>query len=288
MKGIDVSEHQANIDFKKVKKSGVEFVIIRAGYGRETYQKDKYFEQNYKNAKAVGLKVGAYWYSYADGVEDAKKEAKACLACIKGKKFDLPVYFDLEDASQTHLGKSTLTKMAEVFCEAIKKNGFIPGVYANLNWFKNYLNYEGLKKKYSIWLAQYNSTKDLSCDIWQYSSTGKVDGISGNCDMNISYTSTNVSTSKKKSNAEIAKEVIAGKWGNGSERKKKLKAAGYDYEAIQKIVNESSDKVYVVKSGDTLSKIAKKYKTSVSKLAKDNGIKNVNVIYVGQKIKIKS
>lgn len=99
-KGIDVSQYQQNIDFKKVKASGVDFVIIRAGYGKYANQKDPYFERHYKAAKAAGLKVGAYWYSYAASVEDAKAEAQTCINAIKGKTFEYPIYFDLEERSQ--------------------------------------------------------------------------------------------------------------------------------------------------------------------------------------------
>lgn len=184
---IDVSYCQTNVDYQKVKSAGIEAVIIRAGYGRETSQKDEEFETHYKNAKAAGLKVGAYWYSYADSVEDAKREAQACLACIKGKSFDMPIYYDLEDSSQTKYGKTNLTNMAVAFCEAIKKGGYRAGVYANLNWFNNYLDYATLKKSYSIWLAQYNSVNQLDCEIWQNSSTGKINGINGNVDTNIVF-----------------------------------------------------------------------------------------------------
>lgn len=182
---IDVSTFQENVDFKKVKEDGIKAVIIRAGYGRETSQKDSQFETHYKNAKAEGLKVGAYWYSYADSVSDAEKEAKACIACIKSKSFDMPIYYDLEDSSQTYLGKSTLTAIAKKFCDTVKKSGYRAGVYANLNWFSNYLDYTALKKSYSIWLAQYNVTNQLECDIWQNSSTGKISGVNGNVDTNI-------------------------------------------------------------------------------------------------------
>lgn len=99
-KGIDVSQYQQSIDFKKVKASGVDFVIIRAGFGKYANQKDPYFEKNYKAAKAAGLKVGAYWYSYAASVEDAKAEAQTCINAIKGKTFEYPIYFDLEERSQ--------------------------------------------------------------------------------------------------------------------------------------------------------------------------------------------
>lgn len=184
---IDVSSWQTNIDYNKVKASGITAVIIRAGYGREVSQKDTEFETHYKKAKSAGLKIGAYWYSYATSVADAKKEASACLACIKGKSFDLPVYFDMEESSQSAYGKTTLTNMATAFCDAVKSGGYRAGVYANLNWFNNYLDYNKLKSKYSIWLAQYYKTNELQCDIWQNASTGKIDGINGNVDTNIIF-----------------------------------------------------------------------------------------------------
>lgn len=194
---IDVSTwNPSNIDWKKVKAAGITSVIIRAGFGRETSQKDNKFETHYKKAKAAGLNIGVYWYSYAVSVADAQKEAKACLACIKGKPLQLPVYFDMEENSQTKYGKSTLTAMAKAFCEAIKKGGYRAGVYANLNWFTHYLDYASLKKSYSIWLAQYNSSNQLACDIWQNSSTGKILGIAGNVDTNVIYNTKIIVSSK--------------------------------------------------------------------------------------------
>ena len=198
---IDVSTFQTGVDYNKVKTAGITAVIIRAGYGREISQKDSQFETHYKNARAAGLKIGAYWYSYADSIEDAKREAVACLACIKGKTFDMPIYYDLEDSSQINLGKTTLTSMAKTFCETIKTSGYRAGVYANLNWFNNYLDYNALKKSYSIWLAQYNTINQLECDIWQNSSTGKISGINGNVDTNIIFNSTVISTSSTTKNA---------------------------------------------------------------------------------------
>ena len=185
IKAIDISTWQQNVDFNKVKASGITAVLIRAGFGREISQKDSQFENHYRGAKAAGLKVGAYWYSYANTITDAAREAAACLACIEGKSFDLPIYYDMEESSQTGYGKSTLTAMATSFCEAIKAGGYRAGVYANLNWFNNYLNYSSLKSRYSIWLAQWSSSHSLSCDIWQYGDDGTVPGISGSVDMNI-------------------------------------------------------------------------------------------------------
>lgn len=184
---VDVSEFQQNIDFNKMKNDGIKAVIIRAGYGREASQKDNMFESHFRNAKNANLKIGVYWYSYADSVSDAEKEAKACLECIKNKSIDMPIYYDLEDSSQIKLGKTKLTEIAEKFCETIKRSNYKAGVYANLNWFNNYLDYDKLKSKYSIWLAQYNSVNELSCDIWQNSSSGRINGYNGRLDTNIVY-----------------------------------------------------------------------------------------------------
>ena len=184
---VDISEFQQGINFNKMKNDGIKAVIIRAGYGRETSQKDSMFESHYRNAKSAGLKVGAYWYSYADSINDAEKEAKAFMAVVKGKSFDFPIYYDLEDSSQIGLGKSTLTAIAERFCDTLKRNNYKVGVYANLNWFNNYLDYDKLKKKYSIWLAQYNDRAELDCDIWQNSSSGRVNGYNGRLDTNVIY-----------------------------------------------------------------------------------------------------
>lgn len=214
---IDVSCWQTGIDYKKIKNSGIEAIIIRSGYGREVSQKDTQFETHYAGAKAAGLKIGSYWYSYADSVEDAKKEAKACLSCIKGKSFDLPIYFDMEDPSQTKLGKSTLTKIAIAFCDAIKAGGYTPGVYANLNWFNNYLDYSKLKSKYSIWLAQYNSTNQLQCDIWQNSSDGKLNGYSGRLDTNVIFNRSILSTSSKRVTVNDVISVAKSLVGNDSD-----------------------------------------------------------------------
>lgn len=220
-KGIDISTWQQKVDFKKVKAAGYDFVIIRAGFGREISQKDNMFESHYKNAKAAGLAVGAYWYSYADSVADAKKEANACIAVIKGKKFELPIYFDMEENSQTKLGKTTLTKMAKAFCDTVKAAGYKVGVYSNLNWFTNYLDYKELKKLYSIWFAQYHTDHQLDCDIWQNSSTGRVDGYNGNIDTNYCYVDFTTAKSEsnttkpatKNTNVDVTYRVKAGgKW----------------------------------------------------------------------------
>ena len=209
---VDISEFQQGINFNKMKNDGIKAVIIRAGYGRESSQKDSMFESHYKNAKSENMMIGVYWYSYADSVGDAEKEAKACLECINNKSLDMPIYYDLEDNSQTKLGKAKLTEIAERFCETIKKSGYRAGVYANLNWFNNYLDYDKLKKKYSIWLAQYNSVNELSCDIWQNSSTGRVSGYGKNIDTNIIFNE-NVFENVKVEKPTLTYRVFAdGRW----------------------------------------------------------------------------
>ena len=209
IKCIDVSTWQGNIDWKKVKKSGCSYAIIRAGFGRETSQVDNQFERNYKNAKAAGVKLGVYWYSYAVNRDDAVKEAKACLSVLKGKSLEMPVFFDMEESFMTKYSRATLTGMAKAFCDTVIKGGFESGVYSNLNWFTNYLNYSELKALYPIWLAQWSSSPQLECDIWQYSSEGTVAGIDGYVDMNIIYSNDVVKSAPKteketKVNYEIA------------------------------------------------------------------------------------
>ena len=232
---VDISEFQQGINFNKMKNDGIKAVIIRAGYGRESSQKDSMFESHYKNAKSENMMIGVYWYSYADSVGDAEKEARACLECINNKSLDMPIYYDLEDNSQTKLGKAKLTEIAERFCETIKKSNYRAGVYANLNWFNNYLDYDKLKKKYSIWLAQYNSVNELNCDIWQNSSTGKINGYGGNIDTNVIFNDSVFSKSESKvEKPTLTYRVYAdGKWYN--EVKGLSNVAGRKKQAISAI-----------------------------------------------------
>ncbi|MGI5896278.1 MAG: glycoside hydrolase family 25 protein [Oscillospiraceae bacterium] len=187
-KGIDVSKYQGEIDWEKVKADGVEFAIIRAGYGRELSQKDLYFESNYEGAKAAGLQVGTYWYSYAESAEDAKQEASAFLTSVSGKAFDLPVYYDVEENTQAQKGRGFVTSCILAFTNEVKKAGYAAGVYANTNWLKNYIDLDKLGGM-SIWKADWSQEPDeaIACDIHQYTSNGSVNGISGRCDMNTGY-----------------------------------------------------------------------------------------------------
>ena len=138
--GIDVSQWQGNIDFSKVKAAGIKFVIIRAGYGKYISQKDPYFEQNYKRAKAAGLNVGVYWYSYANTAADARAEADVCLQVIKGKQFEYPIYFDLEERSQFNKGAAFCSSLVTAFCDTIEKAGYFAGLYISRSPLTQYIS----------------------------------------------------------------------------------------------------------------------------------------------------
>lgn len=188
MKGIDISTYQQNVNYRKLKEQGIEFAIIRLGYGKNFSQKDRMFETHFKGLKNAGIKVGAYLYSYAYVKEDAKLEAKNTLKIIKGKQFDLPIFYDMEESKQAKLGKTVLTEMANEWCRIIKDAGYKAGVYANLNWFKNYLNpYEIASEFNFIWLALWNNDEKLNVQFpvafWQYTSNGHLDGIKGRVDL---------------------------------------------------------------------------------------------------------
>ena len=187
-KGIDVSKWQGDIDYKKA-SNNIDFVIIRIGYGKYESQKDPYFERNYEGFKNQNIPIGVYHYSYAKSVDDAKKEAEVVIKWLNNRSLNLPVYYDIEDKSQINLGKKTLTNMCEAFCDRIEKEGYWAGIYANKYFYTTYLDYKKLEDKYTIWVAQYNkqNTYKGKYDLWQYTSSGKVLGISGNVDMDYLY-----------------------------------------------------------------------------------------------------
>jgi len=187
--GIDVSKWQGDIDFDRVKASGIQFVIARIGYGMYENQKDGKFEDNYYGATRNNIPIGVYLYSYALNTNDALREAEVVLKWLNNRKLNLPVYFDIEDKSQSTLSKETLTSMCEVFCSRIEEAGYWAGIYANKYWLTTHLDYKRLEQRYTIWVAQYNNTNTYKgkYDMWQYTSSGRVNGINGNVDMNILY-----------------------------------------------------------------------------------------------------
>lgn len=188
MKGIDVSEHQGNVNWSHVKTDNVKFAIIRAGYGREISQKDKQFENNYAGCKSNSVPVGAYWYSYAMSENEARKEAAVCLQVIKNKTFEFPIYYDIEEKKQFALGKVKCSSIAKAFLETLENAGYWVGLYTSKSFLETYLT-DDIRKRYAVWVAQYNTkcTYSGQYGIWQRSSKGKVYGIAGNVDINECY-----------------------------------------------------------------------------------------------------
>lgn len=248
-KGIDVSKWQGEIDFSKAAKSGVKFVIIRAGVG---FSKDSFFEQNYARAKSAGLHVGAYWYSYADTVSEVRREAAACVSALRGKQFEFPIFFDLEEQSQFEKGREFCSELVTTFCTELENAGYFAGLYCSTYWLTNFVSKE-VASRFTLWVAQYAEKCTYSVadyGVWQRSCMGRVDGISGDVDLDecyIDYPSIIVNggfngfgkcdVSPEKTITELARECIRGDWGNGSERKRRLCAEGYDYDAVQREIN---------------------------------------------------
>ena len=214
-KGIDVSEFQGKIDWEKVKHSGVEFAILRCGYGMDfSNQDDVEYERNANECERLGIPYGAYLMSYANTVEKARSEAKHVLRLIEGRKISLGVWYDIEDnGTSGAINKETLTNIINTFCNTIKNAGHRVGVYANLNWLENKIE-KTIKDNYDIWVAQYYSKCEYEGKyiMWQHTSSGKVNGISTNVDMNILYEdlpviNNNDNNNSKTNNSEIVKSL---------------------------------------------------------------------------------
>ena len=310
--GIDISKWQGSVDFNKVKADGIQFCIFREGYRRAI---DGQFIEYVKGAKAAGIPIlGVYHFIYVDGATIAEN-ANACIANMKAAGLDPTntwIFADLEYDTWTKAGvkvtKALCTQYTKEFLDTLKAAGCKKlGIYSNLDYYKNYYDWAQLSEyRKNLWLADYTGGPDVECVIQQTGSTGKVSGINGNVDMDTLYEESMLSNDGGKAGGdapvtgtktvdEIAKEVINGLWSNGDERKQKLTAAGYDYSVVQNRVNEilgggtssSSAVYYTVKKGDTLSKIASKYGTTVSQIMKWNNISNPNLIYIGQKFRVK-
>lgn len=261
-KGIDVSKWNGNINWDKVKSAGINFAIVREGYGkRDPHQVDKKFKDNINGAKSVGIHTSVYHYSYADSVEDAINEARFCLENIEGFKLEYPVIIDVEDKEQLKLNNRQRTDIVKAFCSEIEKHGYYAMFYCNLNWLNNYLYKDELLPKYDLWLAQWNIDKpSCTCGIWQYSSTGKIDGIDGNVDLDVSY--------------KNYPEIMKSKGLNEFSKANNLENKNYFN--------------YTVKKGDTLWAIAQRYLGSGYKYKeiKDLNALNSDMIYPGQTLKI--
>ena len=191
--GIDVSKWNGSINWTAVKNSGVTYVIIRCGFRGSTggsICEDSKFAANIKGATDAGLKVGVYFFTQAINEVEAVYEASYVLDRIKNYKITYPVFLDVEASGGRgdKIDKDTRTKVCKAFCQTIQNSGYTAGIYANKTWLNEKINAAELSG-YRIWLAQYASkpTYEGRYDMWQYKSTGSVNGISGNVDMNLSY-----------------------------------------------------------------------------------------------------
>lgn len=271
--GIDISKHQGDINLAALKDK-VEFVIIRAGYSNSI---DPKFERNYNLCKELGIPVGTYWYSYALNVDAAEKEANTFLNVLKEKQFEYPVYLDMEDADgwkKKHGYNFDNSKaISEAFCSIVEGAGYYTGIYASKSWFDTYL--KGLDR-YNKWIAHWSnvSYEDKSgVGMHQYTSKLKLNGYSGNLDGD--YAHTDFPT--------IIKSGGLNGYGKGTE----TKTSNSEPKPAESSKSQtSSETIYIVKKGDTLSGIASKYGTTYQVLASYNGISNPNLIGVEQVIKI--
>lgn len=258
--GIDISAWQRGFDFDKAISEGVEFVILRAAYSTG---KDTQFETFYKKCKERNIPVGAYHYSMAKTVADARAEAEFMIKTLAGKQFEYPIYLDVEDKMQQVLGKDTLTAIIQMYCDTLENAGYYVGIYSTYAYLNSYTHIDRLDK-YDKWIAQWTSkcTSKKPFGMWQFGGetnkirTNKVAGVT--CDQDYCYKDypsimrnyvlngfgkqqgTNIPPAQEKplkSVLDVAREVLDGKWGNGAERKRRLTQAGYNYNEVQAEVN---------------------------------------------------
>ena len=223
IKGIDVSKYQGDIDYNKIKNSDIKFVIIRAGYGQNNI--DGKFVRNITECNRLGIPCGVYWFSYALNPAQAEKEAQSCLSAIKPYKLQYPVCFDFEYDSVSYsvkhgvnVTKESASAIAIAFLSEIEKAGYWATNYTNLDFSKRYFsNY--VMTRYDVWAARYSSTPtDIAktAGLWQYSSKGKVAGISGNVDMDIAHKDyPTLIANKNKNNSSNNKSSTTVQPGNG-------------------------------------------------------------------------
>ena len=306
--GIDISEHQGKIDFNKL-KGNIDFAMVRCSYG--FFHTDKLYKQNISGLESINVPYGLYHFSYATNAEEAKKEAKGFLNIIKNYKPLYPVAIDVEASNLTkNLSKKVLIEIVNTFCEIVEKAGYYVIIYANLNYFETKLNSSKLNN-YDKWVAKWSNKLNYKAGIWQYSSNGKLPGINTRVDLDKSFKdypkiikdnrlnnykdgnngSNSVNYVVKKGDTLIK---IASKYGmNYKELAKYNNIANpnkiYPGQVIKIPSIDIKPTKYIVKKGDTLSKIAKKYNINWKTIYENNKDvigNNPNKIYPGMVLKI--
>lgn len=265
--GIDVSYYQGDIDWPSVENDGIDFAMIRATYGTTT---DPQFSNNMANIAQTSLGVGAYHFCYATTTEEAREEAQYFLNAISPYRFSYPVALDLEYEPLLNLGRENLTNIVLTFCDTVERAGYYVMIYANLNWLVNYLSMDILER-FDVWLAQWGPEPTYSGNfgMWQYTSSGRVNGILGNVDRDIAY---------RDYPTIIRNNGLNGYDGSGNTPDPTPEPPSPD----------DSYYDYTVVAGDTLWGIARKFLGNgalYTEIASLNGISG-DVIYPGQVLKI--
>lgn len=268
IKGLDVSRFQGEVDWERVKAAGYRFAMLRAGYGDSTV--DEQFRRNASECNRIGLPIGAYWFCYAATTENAAKEADSCIRTVSGYRLDYPVCYDIEQASADYVEKLGISftpalarELVKSFCNRVESKGYFAMFYSNQSFFNAYLG-TALAKRYAFWYARYTDTFDgTDCGIWQYTSAGRVPGISGNVDLDLAY----------------------------MDYPSVIRRAGLNHLSgtapVPSVPSPAPQYItYVIQPGDTLSGIAQKYNTTVNALAKLNGISDPDKIYAGRTIRV--
>ena len=316
-KGIDISQWQENINFTKVKNNGVEIVYIKATQGNDYI--DPYFKRNYQNAKDVGLKIGVYHFLTARNIEEAIDEADFFCSVISNKKINCKLAMDFESFGR--LTKEQINEISLAFLERVEQNtGKELVIYSDIYNAKKIFS-EELAQKYPVWIAEYGVDKPNSNGKWntwigfQYTDKGRVDGITDFVDKDY-YTSNiflndeslikenshrnnieRIRTIKVKRGDTLSKLAIKYKTtvnliiGFNNIKNKNLIYIGQILKipySTQEVKGETNHILYTIKRGDTLTQIAKKFNTTVSELVKLNHIRNPNLIYAGDTLKIKN
>lgn len=267
IKGIDVSKFQGEVDWEQVKKAGYQFAMLRAGYGFNTV--DEQFHRNAAECNRIGLPIGAYWFCYAVSPETAIQEAAGCIDTISGYTLDYPVCYDIEQASADYASGQGVAvtpalakQLVQSFCSHIEESGYFAMFYTNRSFLDTYLGTE-LSRRYALWYARYTDTFDgTDCGMWQYTSQGRVPGINGSADLDISYVDYP---------AVIRKAGLNHLTGSAP-----APAPVPSPEYI----------TYVIQPGDTLSGIAARFGTTVSVLSSLNNIANPDKIYAGTTLRV--
>lgn len=246
--GVDVSHYQLDIDWKRVKDSGKQFAIMKAQYEAQSHRKDEYFEANYKGCAENGIMRGVYIFIGTQSIKDPLLDAQSLLKHLNGRVLEYGIWLDMEAQSLRACGKKEITRIANIYAAIFERAGYYVGIYSNLDWTRNVLDMKALER-FDFWMARYpkNDTGVIREGLnpggvcWQYSSKGIVPGIKTRCDLDVDFDGIINLGKEKKTNEEIADEVISGMWGSKNTtptRKELLTSAGYNYFEVQQIVNE--------------------------------------------------